>query len=210
VADVEELRVHLELKRMLLLGHSHGGVVAQAYAAGHPGRVRKLILASTLARFGAEQEAAMKAGMEKRSSQPWYADAMAALEAEQEGRFENDAQMAELVFRELRLYFARFGPAESGYLETLKADAPNADTLRVFNQEIFSTFDLRNQHARISAPTLVITGGEDFICGPVCADEIAAGVRDAQEVILGDAGHFIFVEQPQAFYSEVAGFLSRP
>jgi proline iminopeptidase len=80
----------------------------------------------------------------------------------------------------------------------------------VFNQEIFATFDLRNQHARISAPTLVITGGEDFICGPVCADEIAAGVRDAQKVILGDAGHFIFVEQPQAFYSEVARFLSGP
>ncbi|HYM96329.1 MAG TPA: alpha/beta hydrolase, partial [Candidatus Sulfotelmatobacter sp.] len=32
VADLESLRSHLQLERMLLLGHSHGGVVAQAYA----------------------------------------------------------------------------------------------------------------------------------------------------------------------------------
>ena len=50
VADLEELRVHLGLERLLLLGHSHGGVVAQAYAARHPGRVERLVLASTLAR----------------------------------------------------------------------------------------------------------------------------------------------------------------
>ena len=37
VSDLDELRAHLGLERMLLLGHSHGGVVAAAYAAAHPG-----------------------------------------------------------------------------------------------------------------------------------------------------------------------------
>src|SRR3977135_3564194 len=32
VSDLEELRQHLGLERMLLLGYSHGGLVAQAYA----------------------------------------------------------------------------------------------------------------------------------------------------------------------------------
>ena len=139
VADLEELRGHLGLERMLLLGHSHGGVVAQAYAARNPDRVEKLVLASTLARFGPEQEAAMREGMDKRSGQPWYPDAKAALEEEQEGDFSNDEEMAELVFRELPLYFAHFGAAEAGYLDTLKSETPNADTLRLFNQEIFET-----------------------------------------------------------------------
>jgi pimeloyl-ACP methyl ester carboxylesterase len=66
VADLEELRQHLGLERMLLLGHSPGGMVAQAYAAKHPGRVRKLVLASTLAHFGKEQETAMHAAMQLR------------------------------------------------------------------------------------------------------------------------------------------------
>ncbi len=207
VSDVEELRGHLGLETMMLLGHSHGGVVAQVYAARYPGRVRRLVLASTLARFGPEQVEAMRVGMEKRSGEVWFADAQAALEAEQEGKFANDEEMGELVFRELPLYFAHYGGAEAGYLDTLKTETPNADALRLFNKEIFERFDLRGEHGAISAPTLVITGEEDFICGPVCAEEVAAGIKGARKVIVGDSGHMIFVEQPEAFQSEVGDFL---
>ena len=207
VADLEELRAHLGLERMLLLGHSHGGVVAQAYAAKFPGRVRALVLASTLARFASEQESAMQRGMEKRTGQSWYQDALAALEEEQAGNFETDKQMADLVFRELPLYFAHFGAAEAGYLDTLKAEQLNADTLRLFNKEIFYKFDTRELLPSITARTLVITGDDDFICGPVCAEEICSGIRDAKSVVIGDAGHMVFVEQPQTFHDEVADFL---
>lgn len=207
VADLEELRRHLGDERMLLLGHSHGGVVAMAYAAAYPGRVRQLILSSTLPRFAAEQEEAMRAAMEKRSGQPWYGDALAALEQEQAGDFSTDKEMAELVFRELPLYFAHYGAVEAGYLDSLKVDPVNADALRLFNKEIFNSFDLRSRLPNITARTLVITGDEDFICGPVCAEEISAGIPGARMVIVGDAGHFVFVEQPQAFHDEVADFL---
>ena len=211
VRDVEELRAHLGLEQMLLLGHSHGGVVAQAYAAAHPGRVSRLVLASTLARFGPQQEAAMRAGMDKRSGQPWYGDAVAALEAEQEGAFANDQELGELVFREMPMYFARYGPVEAGYLDTLRSDAINADALQLFNKKIFNTFDLRDRLPLITAPTLVITGDDDFICGPMCAAEITAALPGAREVIVGDSGHMVFIEQPRAFHDEVGDFLdARP
>jgi len=207
VSDLEELREHLGLERMLLLGHSHGGVVAQAYAARHADKVEKLVLASTLARFAAEQKEAMEALVEKRSGQPWYADALAALEAEQAGKFSTDEEMSDLVFRELPLYFAHFGAAEAGYLDTLKGEKLNADALRLFNNEIFEKFDLRGELGKITAPTMVITGDDDFICGPVCADEIAAGINGSRKLIVGDSGHMIFVEQPEEFEREVAEFL---
>ena len=207
VTDVEELRAHLGLERMLLLGHSHGGVVAQAYAASHPGRVGRLVLASTLARFGPEQDAAMRAGMDRRSGQSWYPDAVAALEAEQAGKFENDQELGDIVFRELPLYFAHYGPVEAGYLDTLRSENINGDTLKIFNQEIFTTFDLRSRLPSITAPTLVITGDDDFICGPLCSAEITAAIPGAREIIVGDSGHMVFVEQPQVFHDEVADFL---
>jgi pimeloyl-ACP methyl ester carboxylesterase len=207
VADVEELRRHLGLERVLLLGHSHGGVVAEAYAAEHPVRVQRLVLASSLARFGPGQEAAMKAGMDKRSGQPWYPDAVAALEEEQEAKFTTDQELADLFFREFPLYFARYGDAEAGYADTLRSETINADTLLLFNREIFNTFDLRERLRSITAPTLVITGEDDFICGPLCAAEISAAIPGAREVIVGDAGHMLFIEQPQAFHDEVASFL---
>src|SRR2546430_14544326 len=87
VDDVEQLRQHLGLERMLLLGHSHGGVVAQAYAAKYPDHVRRLVLASTLARFGPDQEQAMRQGMDRRSAQPRAADAGAAPGAGAAGEF---------------------------------------------------------------------------------------------------------------------------
>jgi proline iminopeptidase len=208
VSDIEELRQHLGLNHIRLLGHSHGGVVAQAYAAKYPDHVSRLVLASTLTRFGPEQDKAMRAGMEKRLDQPWAQDAFAALEAEQAGQFEGDQELSELVLREYPLYFAHYGAIEAGYVDTLRTEIINADALKLFNQEIFTTFDLRNLLPDITAPTLVITGDEDFICGPVCSDDICTGIKSARKVIVGDSGHMVFVEQPQAFHDEVADFLS--
>jgi proline iminopeptidase len=207
VSDLEELREHLGLERMQLFGHSHGGIVAVAYAAGHPERVERLILASTLARFSPEQEAAMAAAVEGHADEPWYEDARAALEAEEAGNFETDEELAELALREFPFYFARYGDEERAYLESLRADTPNADALRLFNQEQVSTFDLRPDLPRIAAPTLVISGEQDFITGPLSAAELSEGIPGGETVLLPGCGHFIFVEAPAAFRDSVLVFL---
>jgi proline iminopeptidase len=206
VSDLEELRLYLGLERMRVLGHSHGGVVAQAYAAVHPDRVEKLVLASTLARFAAEQLAAMEAGMQAKADEPWYEDARAALEDEQAGRFETDEELAELARREFPFYFARFGDAEQDYLESLRGEVPVAAALLLFNNEVFTTFDLRPKLPSITASTLVITGAEDFITGPISAADFAA-IPDQCTVILPGCGHFIFVEARDRFRDEVTRFL---
>lgn len=207
VADLDELRIHLGLERMLLLGHSHGGVVAQAYAAAHPDRVERLVLASTLARFQAEQEAAMNAAIEAKADEAWYEDALAALQAEQAGEWGSDEELAELALREFPFYFADYGERERAYLRRLDGEIPCGDALRLFNDEIFTTFDLSPELARITAPTLVITGEDDFICGPVNARELAAGIDGAELVLIRRCGHFVFVEQPERFRDAVRVFL---
>jgi pimeloyl-ACP methyl ester carboxylesterase len=208
VGDLEELRAELGLEQLNLLGHSHGGVVAMAYAAAHPERLRRLVLASTLARFAAVQEAAMTAAMQTREGEPWYEDACAALEAEQAGDFETDEELRDLALREFPFYFARFGEAEEAYLDTLRAETPNADALLLFNREIFPVFDLRPELARIDAPTLVITGALDFITGPIAAGEIGEGIANAETIVLPGTGHFIFVEAPERFREEVTRWLA--
>ena len=80
--------------------------------------------------------------------------------------------------------------------------------MRLFNREIFTAFDLRPVLGRIGAPTLVIAGEEDFITGPVCAEEIAAALTDATLVLLPDCGHFIFLEQRDRFAAAVTAFLA--
>jgi proline-specific peptidase len=209
VGDLEQLRADLGLEQLNLLGHSHGGMVAMAYAAAHPTRVRRLVLASTTPRFAQEHEAAMIAAMEAEAGQPWYEQARAALEAEQEGDFGSDEELWELVLREMPFYFARFGKAEQTYLDTLRGDSPvNGEALGYFNREIFHAFDLRDDLARIEAPTLVITGANDFITGPLAAREIAERIARAKLAILPDCGHFIFVEARERFRAEVERWLT--
>ena len=209
-ADVEELRAHLGFERMSLLGHSHGGIVAIAYAARHPERVERLVLASTLARWAPDQEAAMGAAVASHADEPWYADAKAALDAEQEGAFATDEELADLALREFPFYFKRYGDNERAYLETLRAESPNANALRLFNQEIFETFDLRPALEEITAPTLVVTGADDFITGPASAADLEEGIADVELVVIPQCGHFSFVEAPEAFREAALSFLGAP
>ena len=207
VDDLEELRRHLGLERLNLLGHSHGGVVAMAWAARHPEQVERLVLASTLARWSPEQQEAMETWIASCADEPWYGDAKAALEEEQAGGFGSDEEMAELAFREFPFYFHHYGKEERAYLDGLRADPANADPLRVFNEVIFETFDLRPELERITAPTLVITGADDFITGPPSAAEIEQGLSDVTKVLIPDCGHYTFVEAPEAFREAVVSFL---
>jgi len=51
-SDVEALRVHLELEQPIVMGWSHGGMVAQQFAFTYPNSLSKLILFDTSAYFG--------------------------------------------------------------------------------------------------------------------------------------------------------------
>jgi pimeloyl-ACP methyl ester carboxylesterase len=123
VADLEDLREHLGLESLDLLGHSHGGIVAMAWAAAHPSRVHRLVLVSTLARFRDKQLAAMNEAMISRQGEPWYDDAKAAFEAEESGQFE-EADLPNLIERELPFYFARLGDTERVYITSLRDARP--------------------------------------------------------------------------------------
>ena len=51
VTELEALRAALGFDRVVLLGHSWGGMLAPAYAAAHPDRVAALVLAGTAPRW---------------------------------------------------------------------------------------------------------------------------------------------------------------
>jgi proline iminopeptidase len=77
----------------------------------------------------------------------------------------------------------------------------------VFNEGI-EEWDMRPELSHVSAPTLVVTGRQDFICGPACAADIADGIAGARKVLIDECGHFPYVEQPNAFRKAVASFLT--
>jgi proline-specific peptidase len=204
VADLEELRAHLGLERLSLLGFSHGGMVAMAYASTHPERVERLVLASTLARVGEAQRAEAAREIERRAGEPWHADAVGALEAEEAMRYETAADLERLWLAMAPMYFARWDEAARAFVEDA-SDVGNADALRLFNADVP---DLVPELPKIVAPTLVVAGEHDFICGPASARELVEAIPDARQALLPGAGHFTFFEQPEAFRAALLAFLA--
>ena len=206
VSDLEALREHLGVEQLNLLGFSHGGIVAMAYAAAQPERIRRLVLAATLAVWGDEAEAAMQRAIEARSGEPWFAEAQKAIEEEQAGEFSSAEELIANVQRQIPLYFHRWEGNEQIGRE-LATDFAKAEPLHYFNTVEFPTFDLRPGLRTIEAPTLVVDGDDDMIAGPVCADAIAAELRDIRRVTIADSGHFLYIEQPEAFRAALTDFL---
>ena len=68
--------------------------------------------------------------------------------------------------------------------------------------------DLRPELGRIDAPTLVVAGEDDFICDVTAAREMAELIPGARLVVIPDAGHFPWVEQPAAFRAALDEFLA--
>ena len=206
VADVEALREHLGVDQLDLLGFSHGGIVAMAYAAAFRRRIRRLVLAATLAVWGDEAEAAMQKAIEARREEPWFAEAQKAIEEEQAGEFSSTAELIANVQRQAPLYFHRWEGNEQVGRE-LFSDFAHSEPLHYFNTVEFPTFDLREQLRTIEAPTLVLVGDDDMIAGPVCADTIVAELPNARRVEIAGSGHFLYIEQPQAFRTALTDFL---
>ena len=204
--DVEALRAHLGLETVDVLGHSAGTLVAQAWAATHPERVRSLVLVTPSGHLqGADREdvAGIRA---RRADEPWYPDAAEALVALEDAP---PSQQATLE-RELRpFWYGRWD-------ERCQEHAASAD--RQTNKRALLGFAagleqvdvtaLRAGLARVSAPVLVLGGELDAMTGLESVNLVAADFPQGRAEVVPGAGHFPWVDAPEGFRSAVSGFLA--
>jgi pimeloyl-ACP methyl ester carboxylesterase len=190
--DVEAVRARLGLERIDMLGHSHGGFVAMAWAGAHADRVGRLVLASTAPRFTDAIRTRRSQRVAEHQGQPYFADAMAALRAHQAGEYRTDEELARLFERESRA-LAPLGADSADVMVTLARSGTNADALRHFNDHVAGGMNLAPGLARVDAPTLVITGAADPM-GAAAADELIEALPNGTlAVVPGD--HFPFLER---------------
>lgn len=206
-ADVEAIRKHLDLYEFILLGHSHGGMVAQQYALDYPGRLSHLILANTAPALSADTGKRMLAAVERRKDEPWYTVARAAFDKEWRGEFENGDDLADLFAAELPFYFREWDDAARRYAKSIEGMTFNVDALQRFNMVEVLRMDLRPRLSEIRTPTLVLTGEDDFICDVHSAREMAERIPNSKLRVLEACGHFTFVDKPERFRELVREFV---
>ena len=205
-SDIEALRVHLGLHQPIVMGWSHGGMIAQQFAFTYPDSLSKLILFDTSAYFG-EFLSDVAGAVQEFKDQPWFEDSFAALQDEWAGNYQTDEDMAALWVREMKFYFKHFGPREEAFHERTRHLPVRIAPLKAFNEREAATMDLRPQLKNIKASTLVIVGRHDFITNVAMAEEMVKHIPDAHLEIFEDSGHFAVIEEPEKFYRVIKQYV---
>jgi len=177
----------------VVLGHSMGGFIAMLYGARHPGHARALILQSTMARFDLTR---LVEGFRRIAD-----DEVAELARRDYGGDPvTDVEWARV--------FAAFGPRVPSE-EELARRVRNAE-LALPGMERLRRFDVVDQLARITCPTLVCVGELDPVTPVAASQEIvdALPARLGRLQVVEGAGHFPWLDQPDRYWSLINDFVT--
>ncbi|MFE5793396.1 alpha/beta fold hydrolase [Streptomyces sp. NPDC056503] len=204
VGDVEALRAHLGLERVDLLGHSAAGNLAVLYAAAHPERIRSLVLVASVTRaLGAaitdeEWDRAVRVFADR----DWYPEARAALDG-----IGPETPLPQVYDIAVPFSYGRWDAA---------ARAHAADGARATRWEAAVAFHgdgaydpaaTRRAVGALTAPVLVVGGEYDAGPTPAMAAETAAHFPAGERFVQPGAGHYPWIDDPDAFVRAVAAFL---
>ena len=204
VEDLEALRMRLQQDRLILLGHSWGGMLAMAYAAAHPDRVERLILVGSggptlefQQRFGDNIEARLRP-QDVELRHHWLTAAKNGVDAAKASIEALRAIMPGYFF-ERRAGLAFASDLKVGHLEP--------DVSARLLAEMRRHYDSREGLRSLKRPVLILQGHQDPI-GEKTAEDIRALIAGSKLVYIDRCGHFPWIEQPEAFRRAIADFLS--
>lgn len=173
-----------------VLGHSMGGKAAMVLALGHPGRVRRLVVADI-------------APVAYAHDQTRHIHAMRALDLTGlESRGEADARLAPLVPEAgLRAFLLQS-------LDLKAAPARWRLNLDVLEAEMPRIVGWPEVEGQFTGPALFLHGAESSYVAPEHRAGIAAHFPKARFARLAGAGHWLHADKPRAFEETVRLFLN--
>jgi pimeloyl-ACP methyl ester carboxylesterase len=174
----------LGVEKVMLVGHSMGGMVALKTALSYPDRIQRV------ATVGAPIDGDSLSWLLKLTDRPIFADGFARMPW-------------------LRRYLFRFflgetsDPAVSEVLDdSVKS---SANTLRYAVSSMWRT-DLTPELPRLRVPALIVHGGRDDIVNPNQAD-LFTDVAMAEVVMMPRSRHFPFLDEAEIFNDVLLRFL---
>ncbi|HKZ68697.1 MAG TPA: alpha/beta fold hydrolase [Anaerolineales bacterium] len=205
IADIERIRQILGEERLIIVGHSFGGFIASLYAAEFPDHVEALILISPADVLVMPQpDGGLFEIVGQRLPDDMRSDYDAYLKRYLDfgGIFsKSESELAQLN-EEFGKYYAAVAP-----LPLSEQGRTGGWMVQAMYFSLGQRHDYRKALAEVNAPVLVIHGANDLQseqASRVYADAFA----NSQFVVLEDATHFSFEEQPQAFALVVGEFLN--
>jgi proline iminopeptidase len=216
VQDLDDLRKHFGLRRVVLVAHSYGPLLAASYAIAHPGAVAAMVF------FGP---------VPPRRGDFWnrFAKSLnARLDSTQRSRMSSasramiDPGSSDAAARQAcREYWAialRPRLAEPDRISSVKSDLCATDIAgirygnRISNHVIMGSYgdwDLRPQLAKLDVPLLVVHGEQESIPMDLVEEWVSAMPRGRAALVkVPSAAHFTYAERPELVWPAVETFLA--
>ena len=184
-ADLQALMDYLQIDRFHLVATAAGGSVSLDYAVSFPQHLRSLVIANG-ALGGLQDAQYQELGQRIRSPQL-------------------DALSAEL--RELGPSYRAANPEGTRRwieLERMsRPDGPPAPAQPTQNRITLSVLET------MKVPLLLITGDADLSAPPPLLRFVAGKIKNSESLIISEAGHSAYWEQPEIFNRAVLEFMSK-
>ena len=189
VESLLELIDSFKANRVVLCGHSLGGMTAQEFYAANPEKISGLVLSATSSAFGKPDGDFQKEFLRARFEP-----------------FESGITMPEFAKR-----FAKnlLGPSANTHDIDRIIDVMSTVSIEAYKLSMNTIvgFDRRENLQNISVPTLLISGKFDTNSPAKMMARMAERIRDSTYVELADTGHMAPIENSAAFNHHLVQFL---
>ena len=209
IADIERIRQILGDEKLILIGHSWGGFLASLYAAEFPEHVEGLILvspANTLVMPQPEADSDLFTSVREKlppDQQPVFDEFM-----KEYFDFNSLFQKSEAELVALNEEFGKY------YVQTVDIPAqmprqgkPGGWMVWAGYVSMGQRHDYRSALKDVTIPVLVIHGADD-LQSEVASRMYAETFPNTEFVVIENAGHFSFEEQPEVFARILSEFIS--
>lgn len=180
-----------EIPRAHIVGHSMGGLIAQALAAEASEKVASLVLASSHA-----------------GGDPWRRAVIASWISMRERATAGEFTLWTLPWLAGRAFFRDpMGP--EGMVRFAEGD-PYRQAPDAFARQARAILGFDGvEPSRLAMPTLVLVGEQDVVNPPEIARELAERLPDATLEVIPGVGHLPHIEDGRSFRAAIDSFLDR-
>jgi len=187
--DTLALLRHLKIRRVFVVGSSHGGGLSINFALAHPEMVEELVLVGAVVDGYGYSDHFLARGIE--NSKPMQKNDTAGLIS----NWVNDRYV--------------FAPGHDAAKKKLR------DILTAYPQDLTHEDYARPTPPAVSrlheirVPTLILTGDADIPDVHAHAGVIESGIPHSRRVVVRDTGHLMYMEKPEEFSRMVIQFLEQ-
>jgi pimeloyl-ACP methyl ester carboxylesterase len=193
VADLHAFIEALDLRELVLVGHSMGGIVSLQYAARHPQRLARLVIVDTLMRMTPEVVAGLReVGSRKSAGYATREEIVARYRL-----LPGSSSAQPHVLRHIAEHSVR--------------EAPDGSWTYKFDRNVFATrepYDGIPCWEHIAVPALLVKGERSGRLSDALYAEVKARCPHARRVEVADADHHVMLDNPRGFVEAVRQFLN--